>query len=56
VAPKPWRVEAAEARIGEGPRVTAAAVLAGARTTPQNAFKAQLLERTLGSVFNQAKA
>ena len=56
VASKPWRVEAAEARIGEGPQATAAAVLAGARTTPQNAFKTQLLERTLGSVFNQAKA
>jgi xanthine dehydrogenase YagS FAD-binding subunit len=56
VAPKPWRVEAAEARIGEGPSVTAAAVLAGARTTPQNAFKTQLLERTLGAVLDEARA
>jgi xanthine dehydrogenase YagS FAD-binding subunit len=56
VAPKPWRVEAAEARIGEGPKAVATAVLAGARTTPQNAFKTQLLERTLGAVLDQAKA
>jgi len=56
VGSRPWRVEAAEGRIGEGPKVTAAAVLAGARTTPQNVFKTQLLERTLGSVFDQAKA
>jgi xanthine dehydrogenase YagS FAD-binding subunit len=56
LAPKPWRVEAAEARIGQGSRATAAVVLDGARTTPQNAFKTQLLERTLGAVFDEARA
>jgi xanthine dehydrogenase YagS FAD-binding subunit len=56
LAHKPWRVEAAEARIGEGAKATAAVVLAGARTTPQNAFKTQLVERTLGAVFDEAKA
>jgi xanthine dehydrogenase YagS FAD-binding subunit len=55
LAHKPWRVEAAETRVAEGPRAVAAQVLAGARTTPQNAFKTILVERTLGSVFAQAK-
>jgi xanthine dehydrogenase YagS FAD-binding subunit len=55
LAHKPWRVEAAEIRVAEGPRAVAAQVLAGARTTPQNAFKTILVERTLGSVFAQAK-
>ena len=56
LAHKPWRVESAEARIGEGAKASAAAVLAGARTTPQNAFKLQLVERTLGAVLEEAKA
>ncbi len=55
LAHKPWRVEAAEARIGQGAKATAQAVLAGAKTTPQNAFKTQLVERTLGAVFDQAR-
>jgi xanthine dehydrogenase YagS FAD-binding subunit len=56
LAHKPWRVEAAEATIGQGARATAAAVLAGARTTPQNAFKLPLVERTLGALFAEARA
>lgn len=56
LAHKPWRVEAAERRIGQGPRATAGAVLAGARTTPQNAFKTTLVERTLDAVFTSARA
>jgi len=56
LAHKPWRVEAAEATIGQGARATAAAVLAGARTTPQNAFKLPLVERTLGAIFAEARA
>ncbi|WP_375429094.1 FAD binding domain-containing protein [uncultured Sphingomonas sp.] len=55
LAHKPWRVEAAEARISAGPKATADAVLAGARTTPQNAFKLPLVERTLAAVFTQAQ-
>jgi xanthine dehydrogenase YagS FAD-binding subunit len=31
-------------------------VLAGARTTPQNAFKTTLVERTLDAVFSSARA
>ncbi len=53
LAPKPWRVEAAERQ--ETPVAVAKAVLAGARTTSQNAFKVPLLTRTLASVFAQTK-
>jgi xanthine dehydrogenase YagS FAD-binding subunit len=56
LAHKPWRVEAAESRIAQGPKAIAQAVLAGARTTPQNAFKTELTERTLSAVFEQARA
>jgi xanthine dehydrogenase YagS FAD-binding subunit len=52
---KPWRVEAAERRTGDA-KAVAAAVLAGARTTPQNAFKVPLVERTLAQVFEEARA
>jgi xanthine dehydrogenase YagS FAD-binding subunit len=56
LAHKPWRVEAAEGRIAQGPKAVADAVLAGARTTQQNAFKTTLTERTLTAVFDQARA
>ena len=56
VAHKPWRVEAAEDRLSEGAQAAAAALLAGAKTTPQNAFKLPLVERTLGAVLAQARA
>ena len=54
LAHKPWRVEAAEKK--DTPAGVAEAVLAGARTTPQNAFKVPLLGRLLASIFAQAKA
>jgi len=56
LAHKPWRVAAADARIKDGPKAVTAALLQGARTTPQNAFKTVLVERTLASVFEQARA
>jgi xanthine dehydrogenase YagS FAD-binding subunit len=56
VAHRPWRVEAAENRLSEGAQVTAAALLAGAKTTPHNAFKLPLVERTLGAILAQARA
>ncbi len=56
LAHKPWRVEAAEAHLPDGAKATAAVVLAGARTTPQNAFKLPLVERTIGAVLATAKA
>ncbi|MES0207453.1 xanthine dehydrogenase family protein subunit M [Mesorhizobium sp. LNHC209A00] len=54
VAPKPWRVEAAEAEMPRGARAVTAQLLAGARTTVENAFKLPLTERTLASVLAEA--
>ena len=56
VAHKPWRVEAAEAELPRGAKATSAKLLAGAQPTPDNAFKLQLIERTLGAVLTQARA
>ncbi|PWC37710.1 xanthine dehydrogenase family protein subunit M [Azospirillum sp. TSO35-2] len=55
VAHKPWRVEAAEAELPRGAKAAAAALLAGAKPTPENAFKLPLVERTLAAVLAQAK-
>jgi xanthine dehydrogenase YagS FAD-binding subunit len=55
VAHKPWRVEAAEAELPRGAAGAAAAMLAGARTTHDNAFKVPLVQRTLSSVLAEAK-
>jgi xanthine dehydrogenase YagS FAD-binding subunit len=55
VAHKPWRVEAAEAEMPRGAKVVTAGLLAGARTTPDNAFKVPLVERTLGAMLTEAK-
>jgi xanthine dehydrogenase YagS FAD-binding subunit len=56
VAPKPWRVEEAEAELSRGAKPAAAALLDGARATRENAFKLPLVERTLGAVLAQARA
>jgi xanthine dehydrogenase YagS FAD-binding subunit len=55
VAHKPWRVEAAERDLPRGATAVAAGLLAGARTTQDNAFKVPLVERTLASVLAEAK-
>jgi xanthine dehydrogenase YagS FAD-binding subunit len=56
VAPKPWRVEAAEAALPQGPRAVTALAFAGARPTADNQFKLPLAERALASVIAQSKA
>ena len=56
VAHKPWRVEAAEAEMPRGVKPVAARLLAGARPTPDNAFKLPLVERTLAAVLAEARA
>jgi xanthine dehydrogenase YagS FAD-binding subunit len=56
VAHKPWRVEPAEAAMPQGAKAVAAQAFAGAKPTPDNAFKLTLAERTLASVMAQAKA
>jgi xanthine dehydrogenase YagS FAD-binding subunit len=55
VAHKPWRVEEAEKELPNGAKAVAARLLAGAKTTPENAFKLKLVERTLASVLAEAK-
>lgn len=55
VAPRPWRIEAAERELPRGSREVVARLLADARPTAQNAFKVTLVERTLGSVLAEAK-
>jgi len=56
IAHKPWRVEAADAALPQGARAATARLLAGARPTEENAFKATLVERTLTAVLAEAKA
>ena len=55
VAPKPWRMEEAEAAMAQGAKAVTARLLAGAQTTPDNAFKLPLVERTLAAVLAQAR-
>ncbi|MGE0719597.1 MAG: xanthine dehydrogenase family protein subunit M [Alphaproteobacteria bacterium] len=55
VAHKPWRVEAAESEMPRGAKAVAAQLLAGARTTHENAFKLPLVERALGAVLAEAR-
>jgi len=54
VAHKPWRVDAADAALPGGAKAAAAALLSGAKTTPQNAFKVPLVERTIAALLIDA--
>ena len=56
VAPKPWRVEAAEAAMPRGAAAVTAGVFAGARPTEDNKFKLTLATRTLAATIAEAKA
>lgn len=56
VAPKPWRVEAAETELPRGGGAVSERLLAGARPTADNAFKLPLVERTLAAVLAEAGA
>lgn len=53
LAPKPWRVEAAEKLVDRGAKAIADGVLADARPTAENAYKLRLTERTLASVLEE---
>jgi xanthine dehydrogenase YagS FAD-binding subunit len=55
VAPMPWRVEAAEAEMTRGAAAVAELLFAGARPTPQNAFKPVLAERALAALLAEAR-
>ena len=56
VAPRPWRVEAAEADLPRGAKAVTDKVFAGAKPTEDNAYKLKLAERTLGAVLTEARA
>lgn len=55
IAHKPWRVEAAEAKLQQGAHAVSQTLLADASPTHENAFKVTLVERTLAAVLNEAK-
>jgi len=55
LAPKPWRVEAADAELSSGAKAVTTKLLAGAKTTRENAFKLPLVERTLSAVLDEAR-
>lgn len=54
VAPKPWRIDAADAALSRGAGAAASALLDGAKTTHDNAFKKTLVERTIAAVLVDA--
>ncbi len=53
VAPKPWRVEAAEALLPQGAAAVTARAFQGATPTKDNAFKLPLATRALAAVLAQ---
>jgi len=56
VAPRPWRVEAAEEALPRGAEAVTAQVFAEARPTADNRFKLQLATRTLAGVLAEARS
>ena len=52
VAPKPWRVDAADAALISGAKAVIAQAFADARPTEDNRFKITLAERALASVID----
>jgi len=55
VAPRPWRVEAADAALPRGARAAAEHLLAGAKPTEENAFKLPLATRAIAAVLAQPR-
>lgn len=55
VAPKPWRMEAAEAELPNGPHAVTERLFADAHPRPDNAFKLPLAQRTLAAVLADTK-
>ena len=56
VAPRPWRVAAAEAEMARGAKAVSARLMADARPTHDNEFKVPLVERTLAAALDEARA
>ena len=55
VAHKPWRLEEADEQFRVSSKSASAALLAQARSTDQNRFKINLVERTLAAVYEEAR-
>jgi xanthine dehydrogenase YagS FAD-binding subunit len=55
VAHRPWRVPAAEQAMKQGGMAVTDQLLAGARTTNDNAFKVPLVQRTLDAILADAR-
>lgn len=55
VAPKPWRVEEADALLPKGSKAVADRLFAGATPREDNAFKLTLAQRTIASVIAEAQ-
>lgn len=55
VAPKPWRINAAEAALPKGASAVVSIAFEGATPTVDNAFKILLAERTLALVIAEGK-
>ena len=56
VAPKPWRMESAEAELPRGAAAVTARLFADAKPTHENAFKLPLAERTLAAAIADTRA
>lgn len=56
VAPRPWRIEAAERLLPQGAHAVVAHAFADARPTADNHFKLTLAERTLAAVLSEARS
>ena len=55
VAPRPWRMDSADALLPRGARAVSQRLLSDAKPTHDNAFKVPLVERTLAGVLADAK-
>ena len=55
VAPKPWRMQDAEAELPRGAGAVVARLFADAEPTQENAYKVPLAERTLAAVIAEAR-
>ena len=56
MAPKPWRVEAAEAAIATDRQAATTQIFADARPTEENKFKIPLADRALAAVIAEARS
>jgi xanthine dehydrogenase YagS FAD-binding subunit len=55
VAPRPWRVPAAESQLPRGGKAVTAQLLQDARTSNDNGFKIPLVQRTIDALLHEAR-